>query len=135
MRPSQHGSPLPAPHLGLALVVQLGGEGDEAGALVDGEQAVPIPPRDAEADGSIWGGQKMVFERKLRVETLEVDILIPYKIYPSFTASVILTLLALCSVNLKFSHLSPSLSICLDISGAPEPHIFLAVTCTIETLH
>lgn len=134
MRPPQHSSPLPAPHLGLALVVQLGGEGDEAGALVDGEQAVPIPPRDAEADESIWG-QKMVFERKLRVETLEVDILIPYKIYPSFTASVILTLLALCSVNLKFSHLSPSLSMCLDISGAPEPHIFLPVTCTIETLY
>lgn len=60
--------PRRVPYLGLPLVVQLGGEGDEAGALVDGEQAVPIPSRDAEADRSIWGGQKTGFEGNGRVE-------------------------------------------------------------------
>lgn len=41
-----------------------------------------------------------------------------------YCLSVILTLLALCSINWKFSLLSPSLSTCLDIPGTPEPHIF-----------
>ena len=37
----------------LSVVVQVGGEGDEAGALVDGEQSVPVASRDAEANRRI----------------------------------------------------------------------------------